>query len=315
MRVSTAWAQQLGVNSMLMQQAKLTETQMQLASGKKYLSPSDNVAATSNALDINVFLSVTEQYQTNSESAISRLSAEESVLAGAVDIMDRLKQLAVQGENGTLGAADRVVLGEEALQLLDTMHSLANTLGPNGDYLFGGYQAQTQPFGKTLAAAGPPAVYTFPWQGNPVPPAPSNEQRTIEIGPSRSVADGDSGYYVFGSSPISAGGTQDVFTTIQTFANNMLNNTPTTSDIDDIESAAQRFRTVRSNVGDRLNAVDDQRNINSAYVLQMQQTLSQVQDLDYTEAISRMNLQTQGLQAAQQAYVKVQGLSLFNYLR
>lgn len=315
MRVSTSWAQQLGVNSMLTQQAKLTDTQMQLATGKKYLSPSDNVAATSNALDISAFLSVTKQYQANSESVISRLSAEESVLAGATDIMDRLKQLAILGQNGTLSATDRAVLGDEALQMLDSMLGLANTLGPNGDYLFGGYQSQTQPFSKNLAAAGPPAVYTFPWQGNPVPPAPANEQRLIEIGPSRSVADGDSGYYVFGSSPISAGGTQDVFTTIQNFANNMLNNTPQSSDLADLDLAAQRFIAVRSNVGDRLNAVDDQRNINSAYVLQMQQTLSQVQDLDYTEAISRMNLQTQSLQAAQQAYAKVQGLSLFNYLR
>ncbi|WP_246598833.1 flagellar hook-associated protein FlgL [Methylogaea oryzae] len=300
---------------MLMQQSKLSETQMQLSTGKKYLSPSDNVAATSNALDISTSLSVTKQYEANAKSVVSRLSAEESVLGGSVDIMDRLKELAIQGQNGTLSAPDRTVLGEEALQLLDSMVGLANTVGPNGDYLFSGLKSQTLPFNKTLAAAGPPAVYNFPWQGNAVPPAPANEQRTIEIGPSRSVADGDSGYYVFGSAPTSAGPTQDIFTTIQKFANNMLSNTPQSSDIADLELATQRLRTVRSNVGDRLNAVDDQSGINKAYVLQMQQTLSQVQDLDYTEAISKLNLQTQSLQAAQQSYIKVQGLSLFNYLR
>jgi len=42
--------------------------------------------------------------------------------------------------------------------------------------------------------------------------------------------------------------------------------------------------------------------------------LSDIQDVDYAEAISRLNLQLTALQAAQQTYVKVQGLSLFNYL-
>jgi len=37
--------------------------------------------------------------------------------------------------------------------------------------------------------------------------------------------------------------------------------------------------------------------------------------LDYAQAASRLNMQMTGLQAAQQSYVKVQGLSLFNYLK
>jgi len=40
-----------------------------------------------------------------------------------------------------------------------------------------------------------------------------------------------------------------------------------------------------------------------------------VQNLDYAEVISRLNLQLVGLQAAQQAFVKIQNLSLFNFLR
>jgi flagellar hook-associated protein 3 FlgL len=43
--------------------------------------------------------------------------------------------------------------------------------------------------------------------------------------------------------------------------------------------------------------------------------LSAVQDVDYAEAISRLNNQQLTLQAAQQTFIKVQGLSLFNFLR
>jgi flagellar hook-associated protein 3 FlgL len=46
----------------------------------------------------------------------------------------------------------------------------------------------------------------------------------------------------------------------------------------------------------------------------MQTLLSATQDLDFTEAISRFNLQTVSLQAAQQAFAKVQDLSLFKFL-
>lgn len=315
MRISTALAQKLGTDAMMLQQAKLTKTQMQVASGKKFLSPSDDVAATTNALDITQFVATTTQYQSNATQVQGRLEVEESSLASAVDIMGRLKELSVQGNNGALSATDRIAIGKEALELMDNMLGLANTLGPNGDYLFSGYQAQTAAFGKTLAVAGPPDVYTFPWQGNAVPPALPNEQRTVQVGATRFVADGDSGNYVFGSAPTMAGPTQDVFTTIQTFANNMLNNTPISTDIGDLDLAAQRIIEVRSSVGDRLNAVENQKSMNDAFNLQMKSVLSDIQDLDYTEAISRFNTQTQVLQAAQQAFAKVQNLSLFNFLR
>jgi flagellar hook-associated protein 3 FlgL len=43
-------------------------------------------------------------------------------------------------------------------------------------------------------------------------------------------------------------------------------------------------------------------------------SVSQLRDIDYAEAISRMNQQLTGLQAAQASYAKIAQLSLFNYL-
>ena len=61
-------------------------------------------------------------------------------------------------------------------------------------------------------------------------------------------------------------------------------------------------------------ALDRQREVNESVNLQVQQNLSVINDLDYAEAVSRFEQQRLGLQAAQQAFAKVQGLSLFNYL-
>jgi flagellar hook-associated protein 3 FlgL len=42
--------------------------------------------------------------------------------------------------------------------------------------------------------------------------------------------------------------------------------------------------------------------------------MSQIQDVDYASAITKMNAQLLGLQAAQQSYAKVSHLSLFDYM-
>ena len=44
-------------------------------------------------------------------------------------------------------------------------------------------------------------------------------------------------------------------------------------------------------------------------------SLSDLRDLDYAEALAKMNQQLVGLQAAQLSYSKISSLSLFNYLR
>jgi len=70
----------------------------------------------------------------------------------------------------------------------------------------------------------------------------------------------------------------------------------------------------QTTIGARLNSIDQQREVNETISFNMQKTLSEVQDLDYAEAISRLVQQEAGLQAAQQTFVRVQGLSLFNFL-
>ena len=47
---------------------------------------------------------------------------------------------------------------------------------------------------------------------------------------------------------------------------------------------------------------------------QLAGSLSDLRDLDYAEAISRMNQQMTGLQAAQAAYTRIGQMSLFDFL-
>ena len=70
----------------------------------------------------------------------------------------------------------------------------------------------------------------------------------------------------------------------------------------------------RARVGSRLNLVESQTEANDAFQLTATETLSNVQDLDYAEAATRLQAQAVGLEAAQQSYIKIQDLSLFKYL-
>jgi flagellar hook-associated protein 3 FlgL len=63
-----------------------------------------------------------------------------------------------------------------------------------------------------------------------------------------------------------------------------------------------------------MGEIDSTSGVNEDLTLQYQQTLSQLQDLDYAKTISDLTRKQTDLQAAQQAFVRVSQLSLFNYL-
>ncbi len=83
----------------------------------------------------------------------------------------------------------------------------------------------------------------------------------------------------------------------------------------ELQTAQQRLSEVRAGYGLRLNMVDDAIELAAAQGEHATQAVSSLRDLDYAEAITRLQLQMTTLQAAQQTFVKVQGLSLFDYLR
>jgi flagellar hook-associated protein 3 FlgL len=72
--------------------------------------------------------------------------------------------------------------------------------------------------------------------------------------------------------------------------------------------------SVRAEVGSRLSAIDNATQARESEAIDLQQLLSDLRDVDYAVAISRLNQEYAGLQAAQAAYTKISQLSLFDYL-
>lgn len=72
--------------------------------------------------------------------------------------------------------------------------------------------------------------------------------------------------------------------------------------------------TVRAANGARINETTTDQTTSAALGVQYQTTISNLQDLNYTQAISKLNQETTILQAAQKSFAQVSGLSLFTYL-
>ncbi|MGM0614012.1 MAG: flagellar hook-associated protein FlgL, partial [Pseudomonadota bacterium] len=93
-----------------------------------------------------------------------------------------------------------------------------------------------------------------------------------------------------------------------------LRNTLNTS-MRDLDNSLDNVLTVRASAGARLNELDVVDSVGSNRMLNYEQTLSDLVDLDYVEAISEYSLRQVGLQASQQAFVDIKGSTLFDYLR
>ncbi|MFK5913937.1 MAG: flagellar hook-associated protein FlgL [Woeseiaceae bacterium] len=118
---------------------------------------------------------------------------------------------------------------------------------------------------------------------------------------------------------------QDIFTTLENLISALDSSNPEVSDrisfhnalnrsLVDISQSLDNILEVRGDIGSRLNALDAQETINEAYTIQIREILSNVEDLDYAEAVSRLNLELTGLEASQKAFTRVQNISLFNYI-
>ena len=118
---------------------------------------------------------------------------------------------------------------------------------------------------------------------------------------------------------------QDVFSTMQRLVGALEQPRPTPAArallhtevgqlLQDVDQSIERLIDVRADIGSRLRAIDDQSAINSGRAIALTETVSEIRDLDYAEAISLLSQQLIGLEAAQQSFVRIQGLSLFRFL-
>ena len=189
-RVSTAGMHDAAIKKILAQQAKLSYTQAQVASGKRVQTPADDPIAATQILDLSRARAQIEQYGKNSVAATNRLQMTEGSLADVGDVLQRVRELAVKANNATNDSSSLASIATELRSRVQELQDIANRRDASGGYLFSGYSAQTTPFSRGVGG---------------VSYAGDQGVRQLQIGPDQKVADSFSGLEVFMDIPESNG--------------------------------------------------------------------------------------------------------------
>ncbi len=397
MRVSTMGSYLSGLNLMQTMQSAIDHTQKQISTGQTLLAPSDDPIGAARALELRETLAGLAQFDRNAVVAQNRLSQEESALSSVNNVLQRVRELALQANNATQSNETRSLIAVEMREHLDQLVQIANQSDGNSRYLFSGHQQEVAPVTKSGGS--------YSYNGD-------QGQRMIAIGPDRMIADSDSGDDVFfriragngdfiaapdaantGSGIVGATSTldpsawipgnytvefvdatnyevrdglganvaagthtdgeqisflgisfdlsgavaagdqfvvepspyQDMFssidqlaTAIETSVSSDQASAAQTNSINAglryIDEAIGNVLDVRTQVGSRLAAIEEQVDSNAELALISNETLAGIEDLDYAEALSRLSVQMTTLEAAQKSFVATQQLSLFDYI-
>jgi flagellar hook-associated protein 3 FlgL len=151
-------------------ESNINQTQNQMSSGLQFTTASQNPTAAGSVNNYEQALAQSQQYGTNATSAQTNLNTEDSALTQVQTQLQSLRDLALEANSGILTNSNLSSIATQAVQI------------QNSEYMFGGFDAQTQPF--TLSATG--ATYNGD-QG----------QRQVQIAAGQTVADGDNGDTVF----------------------------------------------------------------------------------------------------------------------
>lgn len=400
MRVSTADFYARSLATMQQRETVLAQVQRQLGSGLRLENPVDDPSGAASVSRFSAALAAGSSFDETVNRANAALMAEEGTLASVGDVLQRVRELALQGLSSAQSVQSRAGLAAEVEALRGQLLSLANSRGADGEHLFAGYSVDTPPFQESAG------VVSYVGDGG---------QRRLEIGPGNSIAIADTGATVFAGAragngsfvsaagPANAGtllvggtavvgsfvpddytvafsvaadgsvtytvtgatagvvasgsyldgdtigfngvsldltGTpgdgdvisvkpaarQDVFAALSELADalrqadgspqlraaqaNRLNRS-----IEQVDQQLVHVSSVRADVGSRLKAADVAADANAGARLQIEQALSDVRDLDYAEASTRLAKNLTALQAVQETFTRLANLSLFNYLR
>ena len=182
MRVTQSIEQTQFLAAINLLESGINQTSNQMSSGLSFSTASQNPVAAGSVNNYNQALTQSQQYGTNATSAQTNLSTEDNAMSQVQTQLQSLRDLALEANSGILTNSNLSSIATQAVQIQNSLLSLANTTNGNGEYIFGGFAAQTQPF--TQSATG--ATYNGD-QGS----------RQVQIAAGQTVADGDNGDTVF----------------------------------------------------------------------------------------------------------------------
>lgn len=152
MRISTQEFLLGSLPDLLTQQSNVNQLNREIASGQTMLDPTADPAGAGLSLQVAGQAQHFAYDAGNAQSAGQTIQTTLSALQQVTDVINQLRQAAVQGANAATTAAARQGLAATVQSALQQLVALGNTQATDGSYVFAGSHASAAPF--TTAAGG-----------------------------------------------------------------------------------------------------------------------------------------------------------------
>lgn len=287
MRITNSMLSTRALRDLQVNYAGLAKVQEQVGTARKLNRASDDPAQARVAIKVRDTLNALSQHLRNIDTADRATSTAETALASADDVLVRLKELAIQGANDTLGATDRAAIAKEVAQLADTLVGLANTR--NGeDYVFSGQRTRTPAY----ASAG--AAY-----------AGDTNTLNARVAPGVTVATNVTGDVAFGPA---------LAAVVQLQADLAAGNRPAPGTLTALDTGLDALLAARTQIGAVVNRLDSTRTFVESSQYASTKLLSDLEDADMAEVISSAAQRQTVYEAALSVNAKILRRSLVDEL-
>lgn len=308
LRIATSTAFDSQVANLQRRQVALTESQIQLTSGKRVSKPSDDPAAAAAIERALAAATRTEGQQRALDSAKTSMQLAESALGDAGGILQQARESLVSAGNGSFTDAERKTVADNLKSLRTSLLAVSNRGDGNGRYLFGGQGSDGEPM---LDAPGG-VSYNGTSGGMQ---AATGEAMPLSLD-GRAV-------WLQAPDPAHPGATISVFDKLDQAINDLSTpgRTPTqvaqtvSDGLAGLDASMANLSSWRSAAGEALNRADDIGSRLSQAKLDAQSQRSNAEDLDMIAAMSDFQSKQTGYDAALKTYSLVQRMSLFDYIK
>jgi flagellar hook-associated protein 3 FlgL len=279
----------LGTNS-----RRLDEAQRQVSTGKRISSPADDPLGIAQALRLRQDQASTAAWSSNIDDSQTWLSTTDTALDNATQVLQRARELAVQGANGALSTSARATLANEVQGLLGQMVEIGNT-AVGGRSIFGGTKTQSPAFSPTGS-----------FQGN-------TGAITRETGPSQVIQVNVTGQQLMGP----GGSVSDVFTTLSQLASDLSssNQTGIQASLSTLDAHITNVNAIRGQVGARVNQLELSKSRFETQGIATSDQLSSIEDVDMAQAITDLKTREDLYRASLGVGGRVLQPSLLDFLR
>lgn len=305
MKISTVLQFDRAAGQMAKLTGDLAQQQARISSGEAFLAPREAPQAATTLLRLDALKANQETRLDLMDRAEARSQLQETALRSTTDILIRLKELGIQASNGTYSAEDKQVISLEVRALNEELLSLANTRDAEGNAIFAGSATQGAAFSRDSQG-----LVTYVGDSTRVG-VPVGENRTLLL--ARPGTDFFAPVTVPGSDPAVR---QGFFSALDQFASLLEEGGDVSGQaLPQLNAMLEQSTLGLARVGTDLQAVEQQRSVLTEERLQTDSLISDLRDLDFAEAITKLRADQLALEAAQSSFARIASQSLFNFLR